>query len=228
MTDKIYARPKTLQRRLGRSSPKAKHCCVSWRKKARRQTQLRPAPRRKSRAIAKHRCNSNCRRMDALVRRWYRKDEDVHPANATAIVWAMPTRNETGAFKQPNGNHELTQQRRVVDWQLKLMYFVRAAVATALGGLIGLGTRVAWPRSRHPPIWRNTNPGKQLPPGQVAYRECVCAGMVILGLDNRPTPNLAECQQAINILSLEKGVVMIIGKPQRNHFAVFRGRGKRR
>lgn len=64
-------------------------------------------------------------------------------------------------------------------------------------------------------------------PGQVAYREGICAGMVILRVDNRPTPNLAEYRRAINNQSLEKGVLMIIGTPQRNHFVVFR-REKRR
>lgn len=59
-------------------------------------------------------------------------------------------------------------------------------------------------------------------PGQVAHKQGVCAGMVIKRVNGRPTPNLTEYRKAINNQSLEKGVLMLIGTPERNYFVVFR------
>lgn len=59
-------------------------------------------------------------------------------------------------------------------------------------------------------------------PGQIAHKQGVCAGMVIVCVNGRPTPNLTEYRKTINNQSLENGVLMLIGTPERNHFVVFR------
>ncbi len=57
--------------------------------------------------------------------------------------------------------------------------------------------------------------------GGVAYREGVSAGMVILRVADQRVRDLAEYRAAMKNKSLDKGVLVLVGSSEGNHFVVF-------
>jgi len=53
-----------------------------------------------------------------------------------------------------------------------------------------------------------------------AYRESVCAGMTILKIDDHPNRTLADYRLAMENKSVDKGVLLLIGTSEGNHFVV--------
>ena len=53
-----------------------------------------------------------------------------------------------------------------------------------------------------------------------AYREGVCAGMAVLKIDNHPIRTLADYRLAMENKSVDRGVLLLIGTSEGNHFVV--------
>jgi serine protease Do len=59
-------------------------------------------------------------------------------------------------------------------------------------------------------------------PKSRAAKQGLCAGMVVLRVDNELVRNLEDYRQLTATRSLEGGVLMLVGTPQRRHFTVLR------
>jgi C-terminal processing protease CtpA/Prc len=58
-------------------------------------------------------------------------------------------------------------------------------------------------------------------PNQLADKKGVSAGMVILRVDNQKTATLEQYRMVMQRQSLKRGILMLIGSPEQNHFVVF-------
>lgn len=58
-------------------------------------------------------------------------------------------------------------------------------------------------------------------PGQVAYKNGLCAGMVILQVGSQSTRSLTDYGTAMRNTQNEKGVLMLIGAPEGKHFVLL-------
>jgi serine protease Do len=58
-------------------------------------------------------------------------------------------------------------------------------------------------------------------PNQLADKKGVSAGMVILRVDKQKTATLEQYRTVMQMQSLKKGILMLIGSPEQNHFVIF-------